>query len=252
MTEVLIFGLSMFSERIANFIEHGDSVKPFKIKGFIIDDAYYRAENFVGYKVYRYSETKENFAGKIPVIVCIGYKNMNENRRNIFSRLQADGWNIESYISKLATIFSEDIGIGNFFIGKTFIDVKCHIGDGNIFDNGHLNHHSTIGNFNFFSNNHASGNITMGDCCFIGTNSTLKNGITLHDKTLVGAGCYLNKSTPEQGLCYSAPKSILLGRSEIAIGYWTKNQNVKGGGLVALYIDFPPPIFKFEILRKSA
>ena len=81
----------------------------------------------------------------------------------------------------------------------------------------------------------------------------MKNGITLHDKTLVGAGCYLNKSTPEQGLCYSAPKSILLGRSEIAIGYWTKNQNVKGGGrLVALYIDFPPPIFKFEILRKSA
>lgn len=234
MQEVLLFGVSPLSERIAYYVEHGDSVKDFSVKGFVIDDKYFSEDNFVGKKIYRYSEAKENFIETVPIIVCIGYKNMNENRKNIFYRLQADGWKIESYISSRANIDTDLIGEGNIFIETASVGVSCKIGDGNIFDGrSYLGHHSVIGNFNFLGNNSTTGGkIQMGDCCFIGMNSTIRNGVEVHDKTLLGAGCYLNHSTDKPGLAYAAAKPIYLGRSDVAEALW--NKEITGGGGIIL------------------
>ena len=218
MKEVLLFSTNELAQRLNYYIDNGDSVTPMTAKGFILDDAYYKETELDGKEIFRYSDAKEKFAGKIPVIVCIGYSNMNENRKIVFNRLLADGWNIESYISSRATLESKDMGIGNIFIGKSALGFKSRIGNGNIFDGGGFNHHSVMGDFNFLTGNVAfGGNVKMGSCCFIGMNSTIKNGITIHDKTLVSAGCYLNKSTKKAGLCYAAPRAILIGDSENAI-----------------------------------
>lgn len=222
MQEILLFGISPLSERIAYYIEHGESVKDFSVKGFIIDDEYYTENIFADKKIYRYSEAKENFSETVPVIICIGYKNMNENRKNIFYRLKSDGWNIESFIHTHAIIHTENIGVGNIFICKSLIEFKSSMGDCNIFDSGHLSHHSTIGNFNFFSCNIMGGKIKMGDCCFLGMNSTVRGNLEIHEQTLVGAGCYLNHSTDKPGLCYLAPKAVTFGSSKIAMRSWNR------------------------------
>ena len=229
MQEILLFGISPLSERIAYYIEHGRSVKNFSVKGFIIDDEYFSEDNFANKKIYRYSEAKENFSENVPVIICIGYKNMNENRKNIFHRLQADGWTIESFISTAAVIDTDSIGVGNIFIENSRIGISCEIGNANIFDSSYLGHHSAVGDFNFFCNNSTTGGkIKIGDCCFFGMNSTVRNGVEIHDKTLIGAGCYINHSTDKPGLAYAAPKPIYLGRSDLAEMLW----NNPGGGIV--------------------
>lgn len=215
MKEVLLFGISALSERITYYIDSGESVKTFSVKGFVIDDEYYSADSFAGKKIYRYSEARENFLQTASVIICIGYKNMNENRKKIFHRLRDDGWDIESFISSQAVIHTENIGTGNIFLCKTLIEFKSSMSDCNIFDSGHLGHHSRMGSFNFFcGGNITGGNINVGDGCFVGLNSTIKNGITLLDKTLVGAGCYLSHDTPKPGMCYAPPKAVYLGNSE--------------------------------------
>ena len=216
LKEVLLFGINELSERIAYYIDCGESVKPFVVKGFVVDDNYYSADSFAEKKIYRYSEAKKFFIQTSSVIICIGYKNMNENRKKVFCRLRGDGWDIESFISSQTVMHTDKIGTGNIFLCKSLIEFKSSMGDCNIFDSGHLGHHSSIGNFNFFCcGNIMGGNITIGDCCFVGLNSTIKNGITLHDKTFVGAGCYLSKSTPEPSMCYVPPKVACLGNSEL-------------------------------------
>ncbi len=215
MKEVLLFSTNELAQRINYYIYNGDSITPMTVKGFLIDDAYYKETALDGKKIFRYSEAKEKFAGKIPVIVCIGYSNMNENRKIIFNRLLADSWNIESYISLQATLESNDMGIGNIFFGKSSLGFKSRIGNGNIFDNGFFNHHSVMGDFNFLCAGAIfGGNVKIGSFCFIGLNSTIKDSVTIHDKTLIGAACYLNRSTKSEGLCYAAPRAILRGRSE--------------------------------------
>ena len=150
MKEVLLFGISELSERINYYISRGDSVTPLSVVGFVIDDDYYDTDNFAGKKVYRYSEAKEKFLQTASMIICIGYKNMNENRKNIFHRLRADGWDIESFISSQAVIHTENIGVGNIFLSRSSVGVRSTLGDCNIFDGGSLSHHCTIGSFNFF------------------------------------------------------------------------------------------------------
>ena len=220
MKEVLIFSTNEVAQRINYYLNNGDSVTPMTAKGFMVDDAYYKEPELDGKEIFRYSDAKEKFAGKIPVIVCVGYSDMNENRKIIFNKLLADGWDISSYISVRTVIESNDMGIGNIFIGSSSMEFKSRIGNGNIFLNGHLHHHSTVGNFNFFSNNIINGNVKIGDCCFFGSCSCVADETTVHDKTLVGASCYLNRSTKESGLCFAAPKAILWGSSEAAMNHW--------------------------------
>ena len=226
MKDVLLFGISELSERIAYYIDCGESFKPFSVKGFVIDDDYYSTDNFSGKKVYRYSEAKEKFLQTASIIICIGYKKMNENRKQIFYRLRDDGWNIENFISSQATIHTDKIGTGNIFLCKTYIDFKSIVGDGNIFDSAHLGHHSCVGNFNFFSYSTViGGKVKIGDCCFFGMNSTIRNNLTLLDKTLIGAGCYVSRDTPDPGLCYAPQKNVCLGDSELIMEKFTSRLN---------------------------
>lgn len=221
MQEVLLFGINELSERINYYISHGDSVKSFSVKGFVIDDEYFSEDSFVGKKIYRYSEAKEKFSKTIPIIICIGYKNMNENRKKIFYRLKDDGWTIESYISSFATIHAESLGEGNIILWGSHIGIKSTVGDCNIFDKGFFSHHSTMGNFNYVTNNSIGGNNKIGDCCFFGMYSCLQDGIKIHDKTLIGASCYLSHSTKKPGQCYAAPKAVRMGESEVIMDFWT-------------------------------
>lgn len=223
MKEILLFGISELSERIAYYIDCNESVKPFSVRGFVIDDNYYTEDHFAGRKIYRYSEAKEKFLHDTAIIICIGYKNMNENRKKVFYKLREDGWDIESFISSQAVIHTKNIGTGNIFLCKSLIEFGSSMGDCNIFDSGHLGHHSKIGSFNFFAYNITGGNLNVGDNCFIGLNSTLRNGVTLLDKTFVGAATYLSHSTPEPGLCYMSPKSVCLKNSEFVMKVFTSN-----------------------------
>ena len=46
--------------------------------------------------------------------------------------------------------------------------------------------------------------------CFFGINCTLKNGIMVHDYTLVGAGCYLQGSTDIEGRVFAPVRCVQL------------------------------------------
>ncbi len=218
---ILLFGINELSERINYYLSINNTDTPKIVQGFVVDDEYCKTGEFVEKPVYPYSVAKSLFMHKIPILVCIGYKNMNANRQSVFNRLLDDGWEIGQYISSNAVINTENIGKGNIIIGQSVLEMGSKIGDGNIFDWGHVSHHSTIGNFNYLVSNVMGGSIIIEDNCFIGMKSCLRDGIYIKNNTLIGANCYMSHSTKKEGYAYSAPKAIKVGTSEDAMNLWS-------------------------------
>ena len=210
---MLIFGCNDFAEMIYESIRRGCSTHEYEVEGFVIDDAYYEAPLYCGKPVYRYSELDSQFVREdIRILICVGYSNMNANRKEIFGRLTRDGWNIASYFDKMAIIRTDNLGIGNIVCDGANIGIKSKIGNGNIFYPGALfAHHSTAGDFNFFAiSSSVAGHVSVGNQCFFGNNSSTRDKITIADKNLIGAGCYLNHNVQVSGRVYVSNRCVEL------------------------------------------
>ncbi len=220
MKSVLLFGTNEIAEIISYNVDNNLGIEPMEVIGFVLDDEYFSQDSFAGKQVYRYSEAKNKLFGKVEIIVCIGYKEMNEGRKKVFYRLQKEGWSIGSFVSRESRIYAKGQGVGNIFLNASFVGVDSVIGNGNIFSFGKISHHSRLGNFNYLSNNSVGGHVCIGDCCFLGLQSCIKDNIHIHDKTLVGAGCYLGHSTKLPGQAYGASRAVKLGKSEEVMEFY--------------------------------
>jgi UDP-3-O-[3-hydroxymyristoyl] glucosamine N-acyltransferase len=133
-------------------------------------------------------------------------------------------------------IIEEDVIIGNnvtignyvYLARGTVIGDSCFLdsyvkssGDNEIGDNVTLRYNATIakkctiGRFSYLSPNVMTiysepdgtvlGGISIGCNCFIGSNSTIGSGVSICDKTIVGAMSYVNKSIEEKGTYIGTP-----------------------------------------------
>ena len=59
--------------------------------------------------------------------------------------------------------------------------------------------------------------MTIHNNCFIGANSTIRNGVTVADKTLVGASSYISKNTVENGVYVPSRSACLSDLSSLDI-----------------------------------
>ena len=216
MQDVLIFGTNDFAEILYRNIEM-QSKKCYRVVGFMVDDDYYTDDTCLELPVYRYSETDRLLVRT--AFICVGYTGMNQNREQIFYRLQQDGWNLPNYIDETAVVRSKVMGKANIILEGAIISTQASIGHGNIFyPHSNLAHHSVLGDFNYLSIAATiSGHVTVGNNCFFGANSTTKDKIDIHDRSLIGAGCYLNASTNHPDGVYVPPRKIELQKKSSEI-----------------------------------
>lgn len=205
MDKIIIFGTNELSEIVTTYINSTNEYNS-KVIGFVVDDEYYVDDKFCELPVHKYSTIDKIFnKDDVKFLVCIGYSQMNEIRKNVFYRLKDNGWEIGSFIDKKAIVNTNDIGEGNIILDGANIGVKCSIGDGNIILSGVIiAHHTKIGNFNFFSI-HVSvcGNVNIKNNCFWGANSCARDGISIANSCLVGANCYIDRSVDEDEKVFS-------------------------------------------------
>ena len=206
MQDILIFGTNDFAEILYEYIKQGHGATSFCVKGFVVDVAYYHEKtSYDGLPIYPYSQLTAQFRqDEIMILVAVGYTNMNLCRKEIFQRLQQDGWKIVSYIDKRAIVNTEDLGTGNIILDGANIGVCCHVGTGNVFyPESLLAHHCSLGNFNFLAiSSSVAGYVQIGDRCFFGNNSCTKEKIRIADACLVGAGCYLPHDVEGKGAVF--------------------------------------------------
>ncbi len=212
MKKAIIFGSSEMAEQV--YLSNLENKGPFDIVAFSTDRNFIKKSDFYGVPVIPFDVIREYYPPMEieGLILCLGYKNMNLNRMEIFNRLTKisnvdKSYKILNYIDRKAVLRSGSIGTGNVILGGCHIGFNCIIGNANVFAyNCMIGHDSEVGSFNYFAGGSlVGGKNKIGNRCFFGVRSVAANGITISNRTLLGAGCYLSRDS-EEGSTYSPEK----------------------------------------------
>lgn len=211
MQDVIIFGHTEFSEQVAFYCR---KERAFNVLGYAINEKYMSSG---GGQIYAFEHLKEFFpAGNFQILLTVGYKEMNENRKRVFEILQAQGYHLASFISSRAIVDSDEVGCGTIILPGAMVGPFVSLGNCCVlYSQAVLAHHDKVGDFCFFAPGVAiAGNVRIGEGCFLGANCTVKNGTCLGKRVLVGAGACLSHDATD-GEVIVPTRSITLDRSSI-------------------------------------
>lgn len=187
----------------------GSNLKLEDIACFMVDDQYYKQSTIMGVSVIKRSDfVPENY----DVVIAIGEPLI---RKKIASELPPE--TTYATIVHPNAIVSDWVEIGKGSIVTAGNVITCNIKIG---DHAHLNLNTTIGHdcligdfFTTAPGAHVSGNCTFADCVYLGTNSAVKNGITICNDVTIGMGAMVVKSINESGVYIGNPSKKLEKKS---------------------------------------
>jgi sugar O-acyltransferase (sialic acid O-acetyltransferase NeuD family) len=186
---VVIFGTGTFAEMAAVYLNR-DS--PRDVLAFTVDGQYANAHRFHGLPLIAFDELLESHPpDRVDLLVAIGYSQVNGIRQSVYERCGDLGYGFVTYVSSKACVMSdEDIGENTFIFEASVIQQAVTIGnDVIVWAGSHIGHHSRIEDHCFIAPCAAiSGNVVVRERSFVGLNATLRDGITVGRKCVIGAG----------------------------------------------------------------
>lgn len=201
MKKLVIVGASLFGEVVAAYFER---FTRYEVVAFAADLELIDQTEFAGRPVISLDRIAEAYPPEeSDAFVAIGYTKMNAIRRSKCEELQKRGYELASFVHPNVDIWdSTEVGRNCFIFEDNTIQPYTRIGSGTIMWSGnHMGHHSRIGEYNFVSSHVViSGSCLIGDQCFFGVNSTVFDGLSLGDRSLVGAGAIVSRDLPEESL----------------------------------------------------
>lgn len=146
-----------------------------------------------------YDEIK-NFRPLVRTVIAIGDPKVREK----LAQLDFE-WDIVDFSSTWST--STKIGKGSIICPGTILTVDITIGEHVIINlNCTVGHDSTIGDFTTISPGvNISGNVHIGKRCYIGTNAVIREGISICNDVIIGAGGVVVKNILEPGVYVGNP-----------------------------------------------
>lgn len=211
----IIFGITSFAKMVRYYVEKYSEIK---IAAYAVDCEYKTNNIFDGLPVVEFETIEENYPPEdYSFILALGYKRMNESRKQKYQIIKKKGYKLENFIHPSVVQDCPEMGEGNIIFENVTLAYGVKIGNANIIWNGcQISHESIVGDFNFFSGGSLIAGMTVvKNNCFLGINSAVCGGRILEDYTLIGAGCYMNNSSkpygvyvPARSLCLENKKSI--------------------------------------------
>ena len=114
-----------------------------------------------------------------------------------------------TFIHPTTLIMDKDveIGIGSFIGAYSILTTNIKIGSHAILNRGnHIGHDSNIGDyFSAMPGAIVSGNVTIYDLVYMGTNSSIKEKISIHSLTTIGSNATVVKDIEEPGVYVGVP-----------------------------------------------
>lgn len=130
------------------------------------------------------------------------------DRENIVKKLPNDT-EYFTYIHPTAQIMNKDIviGKGSFIGANSIITCNIKIGEHAILNRAnHIGHDSVIGDFfSGMPGSIISGNVKLGKCVYLGTNSSIREKITICDNVTIGLNTGIVKDIKESGTYAGSP-----------------------------------------------
>ena len=215
---LLIFGTGTLAE-VATFYLRLDG--GYEICGYtdLLELVTEGTEARLGRPVVRWPDAVERFPpGRFRAFVAIGYRKTNAIRRQRFDQVAAAGYSLASYVSPRAINHAESIGANCFILEQNVLQPFTRIGDNvTMWSGNHLGHHSVVED-NCFITSHVvvSGKCRIGANSFVGVNACIRDGVTIGDHSVVGAGSVVMKDCPRRSVFVAmATESRVIARDVI-------------------------------------
>ncbi len=201
MKKVVIFGTGDIGQ-LAHFYLTHDS--PYEVAAFCADAAFIESREFTGLPLVPFEEVLNSHPpNDFDMFVALSYSKLNETRARKYEEAKAKGYKLISYVCSRSVSWGDtEIGDNCFIFENQTIQPFVKIGNNvTVWSGNHIGHHSTIGDHCFITSHVVvSGHVEIGSYCFLGVNSTLRDGIKLAPRTVIGAGATIVKNTVEGGV----------------------------------------------------
>ena len=201
---VLVFGTTMFSAEIAEILR----LNNVEVLGFVVDAKFKHDDKYQNLPVFVFEDIEDHVdISTTEFALTLGYSEMNEYRELKYRICKSKGYQVFTFISPQAQVFSEQIGEGSLILPGAYVGPYSQLGICTVVRPGTvLAHHDLIGDYNWIADGCTfGGGVKMGSFCFIGLGTTIRNEISIADYTFIGAHSYIRKNTNNNGVYYGVP-----------------------------------------------
>ncbi len=201
MKDLVIFGAGDIAA-LAGFYFTEDS--PRRVAAYTVDSAYRQGETFMDRPLVAFEELTALYPpDRHDFFVALSYSKLNRLRAERCEAGRSMGYQLSSYVSSRATVFS-DLSHGDncFILEDNTIQPFARIGRNvTLWSGNHIGHHSVIEDDVFIASHVVvSGGARIGRGCFIGVNVTLRDHITIGPRCVIGAGALLLADVDAEGV----------------------------------------------------
>lgn len=199
--KVVVFGTGDIGQ-LAHFYLSHDS--PHEVVAFCADGAFIQSREFLGLPIVPFEEVVSAYPpDEFRMFVALSYRRLNETRARKYAAAKAKGYTLISYVCSRSVRWGDtEIGDNCFIFENQTIQPFVRIGNNvTMWSGNHIGHHSTIGDHCFLTSHVVvSGHVDIGPYSFLGVNSTLRDGVKLASRSVIGAGATIVKDTVEGGV----------------------------------------------------
>lgn len=198
---LIIFGTSDIAQ-LAHYYFTRDLGR--SVVAFTVDAAYLPDTPFCGCPVVPFEDiTRSHPPESCDLFVALSYSKLNALRRDRFLAARAMGYTCPSYVSPRASVLNDGaIGANCFILEDNTIQPFVRIGDNvTLWSGNHIGHHSVIEDHVFIASHIVvSGNCRVGEASFLGVNATLRDGISIGARCVIGAGALILADAEPEGV----------------------------------------------------
>ncbi len=203
--KVVIFGVLDTAE-LAHYYLSTDS--EYEVVAFTVNSEFLKEITFKELPVVPFEELEKIYPPSEYLFFApmTGVK-MNNVRKRIYEEGKKKGYEYISYISSKATICGNKIGENCFILEDNTLQPFTEVGNNVVMWSGnHIGHHGKIEDHVFFTSHVVlSGHCHVKERAWFGVNSTIRDGLTIGEGSLIAMGAVITKSTDADGLYMGAP-----------------------------------------------
>ena len=193
--KVVVFGINDLAELTHWYLTNDSN---YEIVAFTVNEDYMSVTEFKGLPVVPFEKLEKIYSpSEYLFFAPITGTKMNNNRKRIYEEGKKKGYTYISYISSKATICGNKIGENCFILEDNTLQPFTEIGDNVVMWSGnHIGHHSKIEDHVFFTSHVVlSGHCHVKERAWFGVNSTIRDGLTIGEGSLIAMGAVITKST---------------------------------------------------------
>jgi len=186
---------------------------PHEVVAFTVDGSHIAEKTLLGLPVVPFEDLEQSHPPETHAMhISVSFRRVNQLRAEKYCAAKAKGYDLVSYVSSRAHTWPDlTIGDNCWILEQSVIHPFVTIGSDVYIGSGvHVGHNSTIGDHSFLVGMIAiAGYVKIGSHCFVGIHSTIRDGLSIADRTVIGAGSTMLRDSQE-GSVYVAPPAKLL------------------------------------------